>query len=86
MSFPQSVAAGKDFSIAVNASGYVFEWGRLPGRGGAAIFKPQLIPASKFNFEQIRSVSSGAWTALALSESGRLYTWGRWEVRCVTIF
>lgn len=69
------VAAGSCQSLAVTQAGHVFEW------GASALFPVRaLLPTLVALPAVIAEVSAGnSSCSFALSEEGRIYSWGRWS-------
>ncbi len=79
------MAAGGDFSMAVRRSGnqtILYTWGRNDygqlGQGDTSV-RNRMAPVANFpaGNEKIRTVCAGREHALALTESGKVYAWGR---------
>ena len=76
-----SVGEHHGHSLAVTASGEVYSWGdNYKGKLGLgdspSVSTPHTVPASSFNNEKVVHVSCGGIHSSALSDEGRIYTWG----------
>lgn len=76
------VAAGSMHTIALSKRGEVFAWGwNLAGQLGHGDKQDKLIPqkiqTEHFNNTRVRMVSAAGMHTAAVTETGRLYTWGQ---------
>ena len=84
-----SVAAGKDFSLALSRSGRVYAWGRddcgqLGQSGTDLTWSPVAIQVDKGNspssigskLSDVIAIAAGGDTAYALQANGTLWAWG----------
>jgi uncharacterized repeat protein (TIGR02543 family) len=81
------ISLGMDHSIAVTSQGRVFTWGRNRygelGKGTSGIYDNELSPdeiTNNFNLDEddfIVKVYAGSEYSMALSNQGRLFSWGR---------
>ncbi len=72
-----AVAAGLDFSLAIDSEGKLWSWGNnVVGQLGDGATSDSLFPKQVGSSQDWRSVSAGDYHALALSSSGALYSWG----------
>ncbi|EFA79484.1 ankyrin repeat-containing protein [Heterostelium album PN500] len=74
------IACGKDHSLALDEIGVVYAWGN--GSGGRlglgnseVVSIPKIIP--HFEDEKITSIACGQEFSLALSDSGKVFSWGK---------
>lgn len=71
------VAAGLDFSLAIDSDGKLWSWGsNAAGQLGDGTNSDSLIPKQVGSATDWRAVSAGDFHALALKSSGDLYSWG----------
>jgi hypothetical protein len=73
------IKCGIGHSLALTAGGVVLGWGwnsygQIGNRSNAAQVIP--IKIKEFNNEKIKAISCGSCHSLALTESGRVYSWG----------
>ncbi|KAL2093847.1 hypothetical protein ACEWY4_011159 [Coilia grayii] len=78
---PVKVAAGSAHSVCLTAGGDVLVWGSNKhgqlGHADPFLLLPVALDRSLFNGDRVTHIHSG-WTHLiALTESGRVFTWGR---------
>lgn len=59
------IGAGSDFSVALDRSGKVWQWGR-----------DTLLPEQVPELENIIDIATGAWHTLALKSDGTVWSWG----------
>jgi regulator of chromosome condensation len=76
------VACGKYHTFALSSEGSVFSWGegehgRLGLSGNADQFSPVEIDQSSFLGEKVVDVFAGGYHGAAITETGKLFTWGR---------
>jgi hypothetical protein len=84
----QHVSAGFDSCLALSEDGNLYSWGGsgagplgvpeeavIPGRVNQAHLEPQLVV--DLQGEGVEEVSMGTTHAIAVSEGGDMYTWGR---------
>jgi alpha-tubulin suppressor-like RCC1 family protein len=75
-----SVSLGHYHSAAITESGKLYTWG-LNDKGqlgdGTTVEKHVPILIDNFGGEKVIAVSLGGWHSSAITESGKLYTWGR---------
>jgi alpha-tubulin suppressor-like RCC1 family protein len=75
------ICCGHDYSLALTKNGDVFAWGKNRfGQIGNGDCKVVLIPyhVNDFN-ERVKAISCGEWHSMALTESGRVFSWGNNE-------
>ncbi|CAK4250697.1 unnamed protein product [Aphanomyces euteiches] len=88
-----SVSCGGTHTVALSEHGHVYSWGRRDngqlglGRewlqsdmdtdGQTATLSPTRIDSAEFNDEKVVQVSAGAFHTAAITESGRVFTWGK---------
>jgi alpha-tubulin suppressor-like RCC1 family protein len=76
------ICCGSELSLVLTNSGEVYAWGKNSygqvGNGRSGPNKLQLIPmiVSGFNDEKVIQISCGKWHSMALTESGRVFSWG----------
>ena len=75
------VAAGDGHTVALSEAGHVFTWGfGLSGQLGHNDRKhqraPRQVEAGRFGGEKVVFVAAGGAHTAAVTEGGRLYTWG----------
>jgi serine/threonine protein kinase len=73
------ISCGDSHSMALTESGYVYSWGyNIDGQLGNGCGENQSTPikVNGFNNERIIMISCGGWHSMALTESGRVYSWG----------
>jgi alpha-tubulin suppressor-like RCC1 family protein len=73
------IACGANFSMALNSFGEVFTWGDgSTGALGTGNLNPLYEP-TRVSFEivlKVRFISAGTAHAAAITDSGKVYTWG----------
>ncbi len=78
--FITDISCGAFHSIVLTNCGEVYAWGSNRfGQIGNACNSDQLMPIKMkgFNNERVVMISCGLWHSMALTESGRVYSWGR---------
>ena len=71
-----AIAAGREFSIAMDSNGEVWSWGRyLNGQLGR--IGNSLVPAKISGLPKVKAISAGAEHALAVDVDGGVWAWGR---------
>jgi alpha-tubulin suppressor-like RCC1 family protein len=78
------VACGEEHTVVATVGGGVYTFGKgKDGRLGHGDEEnqpaPRRVPAAGFNGERVVMVAVGAAHTVALSEAGRVFTWGRGE-------
>jgi E3 ubiquitin-protein ligase HERC2 len=76
------VACGKMHTLALTSEGSVYAWGegqygRLGLSSNSSRAVPTMIYQEVFGNEKVVDVQSGAYHGIALTESGKVYVWGR---------
>lgn len=73
----RAVAAGSDFSLALENDGTVSSWGEnWQGQLGDGTFEVKGAPVAVENLSGVESISAGASHSLALKENGAVFAWG----------
>jgi alpha-tubulin suppressor-like RCC1 family protein len=73
-----SIAAGRDFGLALRSDGTVLSWGNNQlgqlglGTTSGYILKPAMIPG----LSNVVAISAGAWSSMALKSDGTVVGWG----------
>ncbi len=76
------ICCGSELTLVLTNSGEVYAWGKNSygqiGNGRSGHNKYQLIPikVNGFNDEKVIQISCGKWHSMALTESGRIFSWG----------
>ncbi|BBH23107.1 hypothetical protein Back11_44520 [Paenibacillus baekrokdamisoli] len=65
------IAAGSDYTLALDSQGNVWEWGMLPPNN-SAISTPTLVNG----LSGIQQIAAGQTMAMALTSDGKVMTWG----------
>ncbi len=77
-----AIAAGRDFSLALDADGKVYAWGlgssgQLGNNSGAQSTVPVAVTTSGvLSGKTIKKIAAGAYHALVLDADGKMYAWG----------
>jgi alpha-tubulin suppressor-like RCC1 family protein len=77
-----SISCGKNFAMLLSKSGVIYSFGKKNNKGelGTGDLKPRLIPEPIYvlsdNGEKITQVSCGFKHSVAVSSSGKAFTWG----------
>lgn len=95
----RTISCGKNFALLLSQQGILFSFGKHNkcGELGTGDFKPRLTPETIYaladNGERIEQISCGYKHSIALSASGRVFSWGcvkfikiitielRWSIR-----
>jgi alpha-tubulin suppressor-like RCC1 family protein len=73
-----SVAAGRDWTVALRADGTVWSWGsNVDGTLGVPSLNASNVPVRVHPLVRIVQISAGAKHALALDSRGRVWAWGQ---------
>jgi Alpha-tubulin suppressor and related RCC1 domain-containing proteins len=81
-----SLACAGSNSLAMTSSGKVYSWGDNYygqigiGRSGGIVSAPTLIPTSNFGGETIIRLAASSDFSLALTSSGKVYSWGENDI------
>lgn len=87
-----SISAGQDYSMAVTADGTLYAWG-LDSDGQLGLKKPDSVSDSKQAYQSVpakvmdgvsRVICGSHYHAMALTESGDLYAWGKASVGSIS--
>jgi hypothetical protein len=73
------IKCGANHTLVLTSSGEVYAWGKnSDGEIGNGCYKDQLTPIklNDFNDEKVVMISCGGWHSMALTESGRVFSWG----------
>ena len=74
----RAVSAGRDHSLAVDAGGLVFAWGRNTyGQLGDGTQTERVSPVQVEGLEHVVAVAAGGDHSFALDENGVVWSWGR---------
>ncbi len=72
-----ALAAGMDFSLALDSTGQLFAWGANDsGQLGLGDTQQRLEPEQVKGLPPLQAISAGGFHALALARDGTLYAWG----------
>jgi hypothetical protein len=73
----KEVSCGRDHAVLLTVEGEVWMWGNMSGHGGGAgMYDGDTIERVEVPWKAV-SVSTGAQHTLIVSESGRVYSFGR---------
>lgn len=73
-----SLAAGSGFSLAVDASGFVYSWGNNTyGQLGDGTNTMRATPVKVVDLSDVSTVAAGSNFALALRTDGTVWSWGQ---------
>jgi RCC1 and BTB domain-containing protein len=73
------IKCGANHTLVLTSNGEVYAWGKnSDGEIGNGCYKDQLTPIklNDFNDEKVVMISCGGWHSMALTESGRVFSWG----------
>ncbi len=76
------ICCGSHHSLALTDSGEVYAWGRNydgqvgNGRGGKYKYQLKPVKGNGFNGEKVTMISCGSRHSMALTSSGRVFSWG----------
>eukprot|EP01035_Chromulina_nebulosa_P018786 gene18786-24553_t len=76
-----SIQCGASHSLALTGSGSVYTWGKnTQGQCGVShtddVLKPKMIRTLPFNYHVITQLAAGWEHSLALTEDGKVFSWG----------
>jgi alpha-tubulin suppressor-like RCC1 family protein len=73
------ICCGSSHTLALTSNNGVYAWGwnyfgQIGIKSNRDVFKP--IRVNEFNGEKVKAISCGLWHSMALTESGRVFSWG----------
>jgi hypothetical protein len=73
------ICCGSSHTLALTSNSRVYAWGwnyfgQIGIKSNRDVFKP--IRVDEFNGEKVKAISCGLWHSMALTKSGRVFSWG----------